>query len=104
VAVAWQIGPLKTRFVRWCHRIPAFEPFGLRADGSCVQYGLTYGLACAGACAPLMLFAMMAPIAWLSCLCAGGVALVERVHKRPPNGVFSGILLACALIEVIWAK
>jgi hypothetical protein len=101
LALLWQVCPARLRFVWACHRLPRLEPFGLRADLSCFQYGVAYGLNCVVTCAPLMLFAVLAPLHFFICVYASCSAFIERALKRPPILVLTVGLAACALTEIV---
>jgi predicted metal-binding membrane protein len=53
-ATAWQISPAKQWCLNRCHRRPHLAAFGAAADGDAFIFGLTNGIACAGACWALM--------------------------------------------------
>ncbi|CAN5480025.1 hypothetical protein BH11PSE4_BH11PSE4_03360 [soil metagenome] len=60
IALAWQSTPLKQSCLNRCHRQAPLAAFGLRADADALQYGLSHGAWCAGACWALMLIPPMA--------------------------------------------
>jgi len=60
-AAAWQLTPVKRRWLRACHRSVPLPPSGWRAEWGALRFGLRNGLACLGSCWCLMLVMAVAP-------------------------------------------
>jgi predicted metal-binding membrane protein len=59
-AMAWQVSPGKQWCLNRCHRQPSLAAFGAAADRDALEFGLTNGLACVGACWALMFLPLFA--------------------------------------------
>jgi predicted metal-binding membrane protein len=59
-AMLWQVSPAKQWFLNRCHRRPQLAAFGVPADRAALEFGLTHGTACVGACWALMLLPLFA--------------------------------------------
>jgi predicted metal-binding membrane protein len=84
VAAAWQVTPYHRRYAAACHRRWPLPPTGRAAVRGTARYGLRYGLACLGACWPLMVVMAVATrghLVWTVALGAGLSA--ERLLPRP---------------------
>ena len=86
IAIAWQATPLKQTSLNLCHRRPALEAFGIRAETDALLYGVTHGIWCAGACWALMLLPLLVggPLHWALMLAVMLVAIVERARAPQP--------------------
>lgn len=83
-AAAWQLTPLKRRWLRDCHRSVPLPPRGWRAEAGAVRFGLRSGLACLGSCWCLMLVMAVAPgahLLWTAALAV--IVSAERMLARP---------------------
>jgi predicted metal-binding membrane protein len=60
VATVWQISPCKQWCLNRCHRQPSLAAFGAAADRDALDFGLTNGMACVGACWAMMLLPLFA--------------------------------------------
>lgn len=83
-AAAWQLSPLKRRWLRDCHRSVPLPPRGRRADVGALAFGLRNGLACLGSCWCVMLVMVAAPgshLVWTAAL--AGVVTTEKLMERP---------------------
>jgi predicted metal-binding membrane protein len=59
-AMVWQVSPAKQWCLNRCHRQPPLAAFGAAADRDVLNFGLTNGVACVGACWALMLLPLFA--------------------------------------------
>jgi predicted metal-binding membrane protein len=59
-AMVWQVSPAKQWCLNRCHRQPSLAAFGAAADRDALNFGLTNGVACVGACWALMLLPLFA--------------------------------------------
>jgi predicted metal-binding membrane protein len=85
IAALWQVSPTKQWCLNRCHRRPSLAAFGAAADRSAFDFGLTNGMACAGACWALMLLSLVPGQAHLVAM--AGVALfvfAERLENPGP--------------------
>ena len=83
-AAAWQLTPVKRRFLLAAHRSEPLPPRGWRAERGALAFGLRNGLACVGSCWCLMLVMAVGPggeLPWLAALT--GVVTAERLSRRP---------------------
>jgi predicted metal-binding membrane protein len=83
-AAAWQLTPVKRRWLRDCHRSVPLPPQGWRAEAGAVWFGLRNGCACLGSCWCLMLVMMVVPgahLLWTAALT--GIVTTERMLARP---------------------
>jgi predicted metal-binding membrane protein len=86
IAMAWQATPLKQASLNLCHRRPALEAFGLRAETDALLYGVTHGIWCAGACWALMLLPLLVggPLHWALMPMVMLIAIIERARAPQP--------------------
>ncbi|MBR0756370.1 DUF2182 domain-containing protein [Bradyrhizobium jicamae] len=86
IALGWQATPLKQASLNLCHRRPALEAFGIRAEIDALVYGTTHGIWCAGACWSLMLLPLLAggPLHWVLMPMVMLIAIVERARAPQP--------------------
>lgn len=83
-AAAWQLGILKRRSLRACHRSVPLPARGWPAERGALRFGWRNGLACVGSCWCLMLAMVAAPAGQL--LWTAGLAVLvtaERWVERP---------------------
>ncbi len=83
-AMAWQLSPLKCRFLRECHRSLPLPLRGWRAERGALEFGFRNGLSCLGSCWCMMLVMVVAPadhLVWTAAL--GCLATVEGLTPRP---------------------
>jgi len=84
LAAAWQLTPLKRRWLRDCHRSVPLPPHGWKAELGALRFGLRNGLSCLGSCWCLMLVMVVAPanhLLWMVALTV--VVTAERLVERP---------------------
>ena len=106
-ACAWQLTPLKRRYLRDCHRSVPLPLRGWRAERSAVRFGVRIGVACLGSCWCFMLVMAVVPgthILWTAALT--GLITVERYVARPRRAtrlvaLSLGVAAACALGAVL---
>ncbi len=83
-AAAWQLSPLKRRWLRDSHRSVPLPPRGWRAERGALRFGLRNGLSCLGSCWCLMLVMAVEPggqLLWTAAL--AGVVTTERRLEKP---------------------
>lgn len=83
-AAAWQLSPLKRRFLRDCHRSVPLPLRGWRAERGALLFGLRNGSSCLGTCWCMMLVMVVAPaghLLWTVAL--GALVTVEGFAQRP---------------------
>jgi predicted metal-binding membrane protein len=99
-AAAWEIGPIKRRELRRCHRTVPLAPRGWRADADCVRYGLTTGFSCLTMCWALMVacaaFAHSLPVMAV----LFGVQLSGRYQRRPSPALAALAVLGVCLVSL----
>jgi predicted metal-binding membrane protein len=84
-AALWQGSPARQRCLNGCCRRPPLAAFGRAADRDALGFGLAHGAWCVGACAPLMLAALLAGPAHLAAMAAVAVfAFAERLEPPCP--------------------
>jgi predicted metal-binding membrane protein len=84
-AMAWQVSPAKQWCLNRCHRRPHLAAFGAAADRDAFVFGLTNGVACAGACWALMLLPLFAGQAHVWAMIAVTLFVVgERLEAPGP--------------------
>lgn len=84
LAAAWQLTPLKRRWLRGCHRSVPLPPQGWKAELDALRFGLRNGLSCLGSCWCLMLVMAVAPayhLLWMLALTV--VVTAEKLMERP---------------------
>ena len=84
LAAAWQLTPLKRRWLRDCHRSVPLPPQGRKAELGALRFGLRNGLSCLGSCWCLMLVMSVAPayhLLWMLALTV--VVTAEKLMERP---------------------
>jgi predicted metal-binding membrane protein len=83
-AAAWQLGPLKRRWLRECHHSVPLPPRKWRAEVGAIRFGSRNGLACLGSCWCLMLVMVVAPGAHLPwTIGLAGIVTSEKLLERP---------------------
>jgi predicted metal-binding membrane protein len=94
-AAAWQLSPLKRRWLRDCHRsVP--PPRGWVAERAALQFGLRNGAACLGSCWCLMVVIVVASGLLWTVLVAGFVT-AEKLLQQPRRATrFGAAVLAVA--------
>ena len=101
VAAGWQLTPSKRRALAACHRSVPLAPNGLRADLSCLRYGVVLGRDCIASCWAFMLVAFFAAPSLPAMAAMSAVAFAERYHRRPLFGItatcFALASLACLI-------
>jgi len=81
-AAAWQLSPLKRRWLRDCHRSVPLPPRGWAAEWAALRFGLRNGAACLGSCWCLMLVMAVASGLLWTVLIAGFVT-AEKLLQQP---------------------
>jgi predicted metal-binding membrane protein len=56
----WHCSPARQRCLNACHRVPTLRVFGTAAQWDSLQYGISIGRNCAGACGLAMLMVLLA--------------------------------------------
>jgi predicted metal-binding membrane protein len=82
-AIAWQVSPAKQWCLNRCHRRPQLAAFGLAADCDALNFGLSSGAACAGACWALMLSMLLAGDGKLLAMIAVTLLVFAERLERP---------------------
>ena len=82
-AVSWQVSPARQTCLNRCHRRPYLAAFGMAAERDAFVFGLTHGLACAGACWALMLLTLLAGPAQLPAMLAVALLVAAERLERP---------------------
>lgn len=105
LAALWQLGSLKQRCLRNCHRGLALPPVGLAADVRTLVFGLRNGIACLGSCWCIMLTMLCASSPHLSLLLAGTIVVTaERMTARPRRlAIVLGLMFATGALALIGA-
>ncbi len=86
-AALWQVSPAKQWALNRCCRRPQLAAFGAAADRDALNFGLTHGAACVGAC-----WALMALLLFVGSAHLGAMAVValfvfsERLEDPAPIG------------------
>ncbi len=83
VAMAWQVSPAKQWCLNRCHRRPQLAAFGVAADRDAINFGLTHGASCAGACCALMLLMLLAGEGQLVAMIAVTLLVFAERLERP---------------------
>ena len=84
LAAAWQMTPLKRRWLRDCHRSVPLPPHGWKAELGALRFGFRNGSSCLGSCWCLMLVMAVAPVyhlLWMVALTV--VVTAEKLVDRP---------------------
>jgi predicted metal-binding membrane protein len=85
LGVAWQVSPAKQWCLNRCHRRPQLAAFGVAADRDALNFGLTNGASCAGACWTLMLPMLLAGGGQLFAMIAVTLfVFAERLERPAP--------------------
>jgi predicted metal-binding membrane protein len=104
-AAAWQLTPLKRRWLRGCHHSVPLPPRGWRAETGSVRFGLRNGCSCLGSCWCLMLVMAVVPnahLVWSAALTL--VVTTERLLERPRRATrLAALALAVAAIGAVGA-
>jgi predicted metal-binding membrane protein len=96
VAAAWQLSPLKRRWLRDCHRSVPLPLRGWAAEWAALRFGLRNGAACIGSCWCLMLVMVVASGLLWTVLVAGFVT-AEKLLQQPRRATrFGAAVLAIA--------
>ena len=102
-AAAWQLTPVKRRFLLAAHRTAPLPPRGWRAERGAVAFGLRNGLACVGSCWCLMVVMAVAPggeLPWMAGLTV--VAAAERLSRRPRRATrVTAVILGFATVATL---
>jgi predicted metal-binding membrane protein len=95
-AAAWQLCPLKRRWLRDCHRSVPLPPRGWVAEKAALRFGLRNGAACLGSCWCLMLVMVVASgLVWTVLL--AGFVTAEKLLQQPRRATrFGAAVLAIA--------
>jgi predicted metal-binding membrane protein len=103
LAAAWQLTPLKRRWLRDCHRSVPLPPQGWKAELGSLRFGLRNGLSCLGSCWCLMLIMAVAPayhLLWMFALTV--VVTAEKLMERPRRATrMAATALAITAIVVV---
>ncbi len=85
VLIAWQVSPLKQRFLNRSHSRPTLVAFGPAADADALRYGHTQAKWCIGSCWALMLVPLLVPTQQLLVMLAvAGWIWAERWEAPAP--------------------
>jgi len=96
MAAAWQLGPLKRRWLRDCHRSVPLPPRGWVAERAALRFGLRNGAACLGTCWCLMLVTLVAS-GFLWTVLVAGFVTAEKLLQQPRRATrFGAAVLAVA--------
>jgi len=102
-AAAWQLTPVKRRFLLAAHRSVPLPPRGWRAERGALAFGLRNGLACVGSCWCLMLVMAVGPgggLLWPAALT--GVVTAERLSRRPRHATqATAVVLGFATVATL---
>jgi len=82
----WHCSPARQRRLNACHRVPPLRVFGIAAPWDSVRYGISTGCACAAACGPIMLIALLVTDHHLVAMAVASVAITVERHapaRRP---------------------
>ena len=84
-AMLWQISPAKQWCLNRCHRRPQLAASGAPADRAALEFGLSHGAACVGACWALMLLPLFVGQGHILAMLAVMVfAVAERLENAAP--------------------
>jgi predicted metal-binding membrane protein len=84
LAAVWDLTPAKARALNRCHRSTPLPPRGVRASLGTTRFGWVNGSACVGACWPMMLAMLAAPVARLEwTLGLTALAGYQKLTRRP---------------------
>ena len=84
-AMLWQVSPAKQWCLNRCHRRPELAAFGAPADRTAIDFGLSHGAACVGACWALMLLPLSVGQGHvLTMLAVMLFAFTERLESAAP--------------------
>jgi predicted metal-binding membrane protein len=85
LATVWQMSPAKQWHLNRCHRRPPLAAFGAAADRDALAFGLTNGMACAGACWALMLLPLvLGPMHLFAMAAVALFVFAERLESPAP--------------------
>jgi predicted metal-binding membrane protein len=85
VAMLWQVSPAKQWFLNRCHSRPQLAAFGAPADRAALDFGLTHGALCVGACWALMLLPLFVGQGHVLMMLAVTLfAFAERLESAAP--------------------
>jgi len=95
-AAAWQVSPLKRRWLRDCHRSVPLPPRGWAAERAALRFGLRNGAGCLGSCWCLMLVMVVAS-GFLWTVLVAGFVTAEKLLLQPRRATrFGAAVLAIA--------
>jgi predicted metal-binding membrane protein len=84
-AMLWQVSPAKQWCLNRCHRRPQLAASGAPADRAALEFGLSHGAACVGACWALMLLPLFVGQGHILAMLAVMVfAVAERLENAAP--------------------
>jgi hypothetical protein len=100
-AAAWQVAPARRKAFGRCHgTIPVYAG-GWAGIRSSALYGLRIGRACAAACGPLMLAAMLSPLPLPAMGAAALLAMRERYGRPSAATANARLILVAALLLLL---
>jgi hypothetical protein len=82
----WHCSPARQRRLNACHRVAPLRVFGVAALWDSLRYGISTGGACAAACGPIMLLALLVTDHHLFAMAVASVAITIERHapaRRP---------------------
>jgi predicted metal-binding membrane protein len=85
-ALVWQASPAKQWFLNRCHRLPPLAAFGAAADRDALSFGMSHGMACAGACWALMLPLLVTRLHFTAMIAVALFIFAERLEGPAPLG------------------
>ena len=100
-AAAWHVSPARRRAAARCHgTVPVYADGwpGLRSSAG---YGLRIGAACAAACGPLMLAAMLSPLPLPAMAAAAALAALERYGRPGAVATHARLIAAAAVLLLV---
>jgi predicted metal-binding membrane protein len=81
----WQVSPAKQWCLNRCHRRPQLAAFEPAADRDALQFGLSHGASCLGACWALMWVMLLAGVGQFPAMIAITLLLFsERLESPAP--------------------
>ena len=84
-ATLWQVSPAKQWCLNRCHRRPQLAASGAPADRAALEFGLSHGAACVGACWALMLLPLFVGQGHVLAMVAVMLfAVAERLENAAP--------------------
>jgi len=105
VAAAWQLTVPKRKLLLACRTVGVLPAHGRRADAAAAGLGVRQGLACVGACAPLMLATLAATHGQLALMVVVAVlAWLEKATRasrrvaRPSAALLTGVSVAYVVL------